>query len=197
MRANDATIRENRLLRLGRVWMLVALVAALSLGLGGDREAGAAQPEKYIGEAQARAAALAHAGLAESDVTVVKMKRYDKRGGMLYDIVFLSADARYRYEIDAVSGEILAHHRSERHGPRAAMSQAETGGQYIGMERAKEIAFAHAKVSPSAVRKLKVELDRDHSRMIYEIEFEAGRTDYEYEIDAETGEILMWEADRD
>ena len=197
MRAIGATAKEYGLARLGRMGMLLVLVIALVLGLGGAREAEAAQSGKYIGEARARAIALDHAGLSESDVTVVKMRRYDKRGGMLYDIVFLSPDARYRYEIDASSGEIIAHYRNGRHGPRDNTSQAETGGQHIGMERAKEIAFAHAKVSASDVRKLKVELDRDHGRMIYEIEFEVGRTDYDYEIDAETGDILMWEADRD
>ena len=199
MQAIGATAKEYGLVRLGRVGMLVVLMAALALGLGGAGEAEAAPSGKYIGEARARAIAVGHAGLSESDVTVVKMKRYDKRGGMLYDIVFLSADARYRYEIDASSGEVLTHYRNGRNGPRPrpTADRSEASGQYIGMERAKEIAFAHAKVSASSVRKLKVELDRDDGRMIYEIEFEVGRMDYEYEIDAETGDILSWEADDD
>lgn len=74
---------------------------------------------------------------------------------------------------------------------------AKDDGKYIGMERAKAIAFAHAKVSASDVRKFKAELDRDDGRMIYEIEFEVGRMDYEYEIDARTGEIISWEHDDD
>ena len=177
--------------------LLAVLLGALSVGVSGGAAA-AAQAAQYIGEARARAIALEHAGIPEAEATVVKMKRYDKRGRMLYDIVFLSKDARYSYDIDASTGEILAHYRNERRGGEANRS-AQSGeyGDYIGMERAKEIAFAHAKVSPSEVRKLKVELDRDHGRMIYEIDFEVGRTDYEYEIDALTGEILMWEADRD
>ena len=70
-------------------------------------------------------------------------------------------------------------------------------GKYIGKDAAKAKALAHAGVSAGDVRELKCELDRDDGIYLYEVEFEVGRTEYEYDIDAYTGAILKadWEVD--
>ena len=68
---------------------------------------------------------------------------------------------------------------------------------YIGVDDAKTAAYAHAGVSESEVTRLKCELDRDHGSYKYEIEFNVGRTEYEYEVDAYSGAILKAEQDYD
>ena len=55
----------------------------------------------------AKAAALADAGLAESDVTFTKEKLDWDDGIAVYDIEFLTADTEYDYEIDAATGAVL------------------------------------------------------------------------------------------
>jgi uncharacterized membrane protein YkoI len=60
----------------------------------------------------------------------------------------------------------------------------------IGEAKAKEIAFSHAGILPEMARKLKCELDTENGRLVYDIEFEAGLHEYEYEIDAKTGAII-------
>lgn len=60
----------------------------------------------------------------------------------------------------------------------------------IGEAKAKEIAFSHAGILPQMAKKLKCELDTENGRLVYEIEFEAGLHEYEYEIDAKTGAII-------
>ena len=47
------------------------------------------------------------------------------------------------------------------------------------------------------MRRFELELDREDGRMIYEIEFKHKSMEYEYEIDAITGELLRWKAERD
>ncbi|MBR2852246.1 MAG: PepSY domain-containing protein [Anaerotignum sp.] len=49
----------------------------------------------------------------------------------------------------------------------------------------------------SEVRDLDIEKDRDDGIVKYEIDFESGRMEYEYEIHAETGKILKAEKDYD
>lgn len=66
---------------------------------------------------------------------------------------------------------------------------------YIG--EAKAIAFEHAKVTESGVYKFELELKEKRRRMIYEVEFKHNGMEYEYEIDAVTGAVLRWEAERD
>lgn len=66
----------------------------------------------------------------------------------------------------------------------------------IGSERAKEIAYLHAVIDPSMVFDLEVDLDEEDGRMIFEIEFKAGNIEFEYDIDAISGEIVKWEQDR-
>ena len=58
-------------------------------------------------------------------------------------------------------------------------------------KQALQTAVAHAGfASPADVRIKKVELDRDHASSVYEVEFEKGWYEYEYDIDAATGKIL-------
>ena len=72
-----------------------------------------------------------------------------------------------------------------------AQNCAKPGAQkYIGKEAAIAAALAHAGLERSAVRDLKCELDRENGVMVYEVEFESGVYDYEYDIDAVTGKIL-------
>lgn len=68
-------------------------------------------------------------------------------------------------------------------------------GSYIGADKARELALAHAGVNANAARFLKSNLDWEDGRAVYEVEFCSGRTEYDYEVDALTGDILSWDND--
>ena len=63
--------------------------------------------------------------------------------------------------------------------------------------RAKSIALGHAGVSASSVSFSKAKLDDDDGRGVYEIEFYVGNAEYDYEIDAYSGGIIVYDIDRD
>ena len=63
---------------------------------------------------------------------------------------------------------------------------------YIGEEKAKEIVLNHAAVAN--ITNYKIELDFNDI-MVYEIEFTANNKEYDYEIDALTGNIIEYEID--
>lgn len=75
-------------------------------------------------------------------------------------------------------------------------SNTSTKEQYISTEEAKEIALNHAGIKSDNVTFNKVELDVDHDIAKYEIEFYYNYVEYEYELNAVTGEILKYEKGR-
>lgn len=67
----------------------------------------------------------------------------------------------------------------------------------IGEEKAKQIALEKAGLSENQVQWMKVEKEREDGVLVYEIEFNQGRTEYSYEIVAATGEIVKAETEID
>lgn len=69
------------------------------------------------------------------------------------------------------------------------------GNNYIDEQKAKSIALEHAKLNEQDVTFVKVQKDMDYNRQKYEIEFWKDNKEYDYEIDATTGEILSYDYD--
>lgn len=67
----------------------------------------------------------------------------------------------------------------------------------IDMDEVKNIAASHAGFSVSEVVFSKVKLEKEHRRMVYEIEFYKDSMEYEYEIDAKTGDIIEYNSEWD
>lgn len=62
----------------------------------------------------------------------------------------------------------------------------------ISAAGAKEIALAHAGISASDASFIRAELDTDDGVKVYEIEFTSGTTEYEYEVNAQTGAVIKF-----
>ncbi len=68
---------------------------------------------------------------------------------------------------------------------------------YIGKEKAKDIALKNANTTKNKVKELKAEFDVEKGVTIYEVEFKIGDTEYDYEINAKTGDIIKKEKEID
>ena len=99
---------------------------------------------------------------------------------------------------DAASGAVQASgaaQASEAAQTSAAAQNASDSGM-IGEEKAKEIALNHAGLAEDQTQRLWVKRDYDDGRSIYEVEFYGeGRDEYDYEIDAVTGESVAFDTD--
>lgn len=67
----------------------------------------------------------------------------------------------------------------------------------ITAKDAKEAALKHAGLGESQVSDVDVDLDRDNGKLIYEVDFNSGNTEYDYDIDAETGEVISADKSKD
>ena len=145
----------------------------------------------YIGEAKAKSIALAHAGLTESQATFLYVKLDYDDGRWEYEVEFYRDGTEYDYDIDALTGAI----RSVDYDAEHYVPAGSQNGNVIGEAKAKSIALAHAGLTESQVTFVHVALDYDDGRMEYEVEFYAGSTEYDYDIDAATGAILSFDQD--
>ena len=67
--------------------------------------------------------------------------------------------------------------------------------KYISRDKAVEAALAKAGIDKSQASGLKAEFDADDGKIIYEVEFTSGGREYEYDIDAVSGKVIMEESE--
>jgi len=180
-------------------------------GAVAEASAGTAQAEEpgdgQISLEKAKGIVLADAGLANGDVTFTKAKLDYEDGIAVYDIEFYTAAYEYEYEVNASTGGIRSKDKEiledrENEHPEAAehTGAAENPGNAvseISVDQAKYIAASHAGFPVSDVDFSKVKLEKDDGMVIYEIEFYRNGIEYEYEINAITGEILKYDSEQE
>lgn len=141
---------------------------------------------------EAKRIALAHAKLAEKDVTFVKVElELEDNNRYEYDVDFYSGNVEYDYEIDAVSGAILSADRDIENyviPTQPSTTATNTQSSEISVEIAKQIALSHAGVGSARFKKAK--LDYENGIKVYEIEFKVGNLEYEYDINVSNGAII-------
>ena len=139
---------------------------------------------------KAKKIALGDAKLAEKDVTFVKAELGFEDNRLVYDVEFYSGNVEYDYDIDAVSGAIVSSDRDIENYSIPAQQTTATPAADIGIEKAKEIALAHAGLSNDRVSFVKAKLDYEDGVKVYEIEFKVGNVEYEYDIRVSDGAII-------
>lgn len=157
---------------------------------------------KDIGLDKVKQLVLKHAGFKESEVDFTKTKQSKEDGRLVYEIEFFKGNTEYDYEVDAATGDIIEHSQETQQNAsvNSTGGSNNTGTQpssnYIGVDKAKSLALKNAGVKASDATFTKAKLDRDDGMYLYDIEFFAGEIEYEYEINALTGDILEWDSER-
>ena len=152
--------------------------------------------------------ALKDANLTPEEIFDLEAELDKERGVLHYDVDFEKDRKDYDYEIHAETGEIL---RKEVPTPPSAVTPEpvpevtpETTpaapvepAEKLTREEAIAIALTHAGLTKDQVRELEAELDKERGVLVFEVDFETREYDYEYEIHAQTGEILKSKRERD
>lgn len=119
----------------------------------------------------------------------------------IYDIEFFTAEHIYEYEIKADSGAIydkdIEAIKKDRKEKTLKEEKTSAGGSYIGIDRAKSIALERAGLSDSEVSFRKAKLEHDDGKTVYAVKFYKNGMEYECSVDAVSGKILEYEAERD
>lgn len=197
---------------------LAAVLSIAAVG-GGTVYAGSIIAQNdLIDQESAENFALIDANVKKDDVSNMYSHLERDDGRYIYEVKFYAGDYKYEYEILAEDGAVLEKDRETVKKASASAKPAEANsaeanpasakpaeadsaetkpaagtpsGHYISLEKAKQIALDDAGYTEDQVRfsTAKFEDDDDEGET-YEIEFYFGNMEYEYEIDAVTGEIL-------
>ena len=141
-----------------------------------------------VDEAKAQEIAMAHAGVNAADATITKSKLDYDDGRQVYEIEWYASGAKYDYDIAVATGEIV------NSGYEAKTVVGTGNSATVSEATAKQTA--HARVSGATEKDIyEWKLDYDDGRPEYEGKIIYGGTEYEFTIDAASGNITEWESE--
>lgn len=158
---------------------------------GTGKESGTEQQTAGITEEEAKTIALEHANVQESDVTGIRVKKDREDGYDIYDVEFYVQNKEYDYEVSVTDGAIIQSDYSIEDdfsiGSNTGNTQSEN---LISEEDAKNAALA--RVEGATEQDIRIKLDYDDGKSVYEGDIFYNNREYEFEIDAATGDFLEW-----
>lgn len=167
----------------------------------------------YIGADAAAEAALEHSKAAEKDADFSSVMLTEQNGMMLYEVIFTAGDYRYEYYIDSLSGRVESWKKTDISlpdqdalaasaidepavstapgvGTDSETSAQTTGTVLLGEDEAKKLAMAHANITEKDISTISCKIELQGLNLIYEVEMKTKLMEYDYEVDAVTGEII-------
>lgn len=141
-----------------------------------------------ITEEEAKAAALSDAGVNESDVSLIRVKKDWDDGRDIYEVEFYVDREEYDYDIDLNTGTIISKdYDIDNDFYSTAQSSS---GDVITEDEAVQIVLD--RVDGASASDVRIKLDYDDGRTYYEGDVYYDKMEYEFEMDAYTGEIIEW-----
>ncbi len=182
---------------------MMVLGALTGCGNGGNSGGGAGSAD--IGRDAALEAALKDAGVNEEDTSRLNVSEDMDDGRKVYEIGFDVAEKEYDYEIQASDGAILSSDVETNEGYTAAQNSTQsqqnadnagtgTSDAAVSLEEATKIALD--KVPGATEQDIRINLDYDDGRQKYEGDIIYEQMEYDFEIDANTGEVIEWSEER-
>lgn len=174
---------------------IISLVAIVAVITGGSvYVARAIAQSSSIGVENAKNFAFVDAGVDPVDAKAVKAEFEYEQGKFVYEVEFTANGTEYEYWINAADGSVVKKNAEivtleETNAEASTQITPEQTSTQITLEQAKEIALKDAQLTANDVTFTTAKLDTEDGVTVYEIEFLAGDVEYEYEINANTGEI--------
>ena len=128
----------------------------------------------------------------------------------VYEVEVYYQNRDYEYKIDAKDGKIIYtdfnttdsitndnssnnNNNSNNSSTNGSTNNATTAS--ITVDEAKNIALTNANLTEDAVQFLRTEQEYDDGVLVYEIDFTHGDFEYDYKINANTGEVVSYDRD--
>ena len=160
-------------------------------------EQDALENTNVISQDEAKKIALDDAGVTESEASFSKASLERDDGIVKYEIEFHANGVEYEYDVAADDGTIINFKKKYTDSYVQPSNDDKPKDDKITPNEAKETALSHAGLAAEDVRGFKIELDYEDGCELYEIEFNADGYEYEYEIDAKSGDVIKSDKEYD
>lgn len=129
-----------------------------------------------------------------------------------YEVELYYQNNDYEYKVDAKSGNVIyndfnvnnnsnnnglenSNGNGNQNGNNNSNNAGNASNAKISLQEARDIALTHANLDISAVNMVKCESEYDNGVLVYEIDFTYNNYEYDYKVDANTGEIISYDKD--
>ena len=150
----------------------------------------ASQAASAVTEEEAKKIALDDAGVSESNVTRIRTKREYDDGRELYSVEFYVDAEEYDYDIEISSGKIISKDFDIDDDFKAGSGGQSSQNDIISEDEA--VAIVLERISGASADDVWIQLDRDDGKTYYEGDVYYDNKEYEFEIDAATGQVTDW-----
>lgn len=190
------------------------ILTILTVTLGGALVG--CKAEKDIGQEEAKKAAFQDAGIQETDALRVRVSKERDDGILSYEVDFSAGDKEYSYEVKASDGSILSSDietlyteapiENQEINQAQQLTEHETGNTAnnnasqvptLAVSEADAKKAALERVPGAVEQDIRMELEYDDGRYVYEGDIYYQQKEYEFEIDANNGNFLKWSEERE
>ena len=146
----------------------------------------------YLSHGEVKAEIAKEMNVKEEDLYFEKIE-LDLDSG-LYEVDVYYDNQDYEFKLDGKKGDVVqTDYIPATDSPTPAPSVEGLGE--LTSEEAKQVALSDAQVTEDEVINLRVETDYDDHVLVYEIDFTYDTYEYDYKIDANTGDVVSYDRD--
>lgn len=147
----------------------------------------------YISEEEASSIALAEVEGATAEELRIHKDNDDGRN--IYEGSIYHDGVEYDFEIDAASGAIIdwSSEMEDDDWNNGGNNTGSNNGNLISEKKARNIALGQ--VSGATENDIRIHQDNDDGRTVYEGTIVYNEMEYDFEIDAQTGDIIDWSSE--
>lgn len=187
-----------------------AVPAPVEMPVVTDAPTPAVTATPYIGADAAAEAALKHSKVNEKDADISSVLLVEQNGMMLYEVCFSTKDNQYEYLLDASTGRVESWRKAALADavtepaiaasgdlkptaspePTASPAPEQNATVLIGEDEAKKLAMGHANITEKDLSSISCKLELEGLNLIYDIEMKTKLMEYDYEVDAISGEVI-------
>lgn len=178
--------------------VFTTIVGSIFMGINASANTNNVANQTLLSKQNAKEIALKHANVKEADTTNLKIKLDTEDGIDVYEVEFNIGAKEYDYDIHATNGNIISYDVDhevdvDHENDNNTSSNDSVSAQIVSEAEAKKIALE--KVPGALDSHIRIHLDKEDGKYVYEGTIHYDNIEYDFEIDAQSGNVIEWDSE--